>query len=163
VTIETCDEEPFQDRVSSHVDLLERPRFSFHPFVIAASLNDRSQDAGNQSDSACAEMVRQFGNGKTVGRAARAVQRLRRNVVFHHDVGIQREVVQFVETLMETHLRLEDETPAVSLQKGLRGFEILGAVLLPQGQASIPVRLVHLHGSDGRAWSQSRLLLWRQG
>jgi len=64
---------------------------------------------------------------------------------------------------METHLRLEDETPAVSLQKGLRGFEILGAVLLPQGQASIPVRLVHLHGSDGRAWSQSRLLLWRQG
>src|SRR3990170_519600 len=159
VAIETRDEEPLQDRVPSQVHFLERPGFSLHPLVVASSFDDRSQDSGDQSDSARAEVVRQLGNGQAVGPAACAIQRFRRNVVFHHDVGIQREEIEFVEALVETHLRLEDETSTVSLQKGLRGFEILGAVLLPQGQASVPVRLVHLHRRDGCARREPSLLL----
>src|SRR3989442_197877 len=96
-TIKACDQRPLENRVASFVHLLERSRFFLHFLVVPPSLDERFQDATHYPDAPCAKMVPQLGNGEAVGRAARTVERLRGDVVLHHDARIQGGKIELVE------------------------------------------------------------------
>jgi len=63
---------------------------------------------------------------------------------------------------VEADLGLEDEPAAVPEDQVLGGLEILRAVLLPDHEAPVADREVHLHRADRRARSEPRLLLRHQ-
>ncbi len=63
---------------------------------------------------------------------------------------------------MQSHFRFEVEPAAVPAQQVLRALELLRAVLLPDREAAVLVRLVHLHRGDRRARREPRLLLRRE-
>jgi hypothetical protein len=64
---------------------------------------------------------------------------------------------------VQTHFGLEVEPAAVAAQQILRTLEFLRAVLLPDREAAVLVRLVHLHRGDCCARREPRLLLRREG
>jgi len=63
---------------------------------------------------------------------------------------------------MEPDLGLEDESPAVPEDQVLRGLEVLRAVLLPDHEAPVPRRHVHLHRADRGPRREAGLLLRHQ-
>ena len=63
---------------------------------------------------------------------------------------------------MQPHLGLEVEPAAVASQQVLRALELLRAVLLPDREAAVLVRLVHLHRGNRRTRREPRLLLRRE-
>lgn len=107
-------------------------------------------------------MVRQLRHASPIGRAASTIEALRRDVELHHDVRIEREEVELVEAFVQADLGLEDEPAAIPAEEMLRTLEILRLVLLPEDDASVLVREVHLHRRDCGARREPRLLLRRQ-
>src|SRR2546425_3569107 len=63
---------------------------------------------------------------------------------------------------MEPTLGLEDEPAAVPEDEVLRGLEVLRAVLLPDHEAPVPGRHVHLHRADRGPRCEASLLLGHQ-
>jgi len=82
--------------------------------------------------------------------------------VLHHDVRVQRGVIDLDDALVESDLRLEDEPATVAEDELLRALERLRQVFLPEDGDAVLVREVRLHRGERRAGRESRLLLWRQ-
>jgi len=59
-------------------------------------------------------VIGKLGNSEPVLLAARAVQRLRADVVLRHDVRVERGEVHLEDVLMETHRGFEREAATVS-------------------------------------------------
>src|SRR3989442_1634756 len=106
-------EGPLENRVAACVDILERARLLLHLLVIPPSLDQRLQHTTDDPDTSLAEMVSQLGNGEAVGRAARTVERLRPDVVLHHDARLKGRKIKFVEAFVHAHFWFEREAAAV--------------------------------------------------
>src|SRR5438034_1910440 len=128
---ETRDEGPLENRVPPRVHILERSRFFLHLLLIPSSLDQRLQHAADDPDAAGAEMVPQLRDRQAIRRATGAVERLRGDVVLHHDARIEGGEVELVEAFVHPDLRLEGESAAISAQEILGVLEILRTILLP--------------------------------
>src|SRR5205823_14144650 len=83
-----CHYSPLQNRVAVRVHIPERTWFLLHVLVLPSSLDERFQYAANDSHPSRAEMVPQLGDGEAIRGATGEVERLRRDVVPHHDARI---------------------------------------------------------------------------
>src|SRR2546427_1722598 len=161
-TIEAGYQSPLENRVPPSVDILERTRFFLHLLVVPPPFNQRLQHAADDPDAPCAQMVSQLGNRESIELTARTVERLRGDVVLHHDARIQGGEIELVEAFVHPHLRFEREAATVPAEEILRVLEILRSILLPHHETAVVVRLIYLHRRERGAGREPRLLLRRQ-
>src|SRR5207237_10365433 len=122
---------PLVSRVAARVPMSVRTWFPFHFLVISSPLDQRLQHAANDSHPSRAKVVPQLRDRQAVRGAAGAVERLRGDVVFHHDARIQGGEVEFVEAFVDPDFRFEGEAAAIAAQEILGVLEILRTILLP--------------------------------
>lgn len=113
------------------------------------SQQDRLEHLWQQSSLPLADVVPQLGDVMRRVRTAGAAHRLRADVVHHHDVRVQRGVIQLHDILMQTNGWFKDQSPAVRDEEFFCGLPVLRHVLLPGDEVPVGHRGVHLHLADG--------------
>src|SRR5207245_5992451 len=91
--------------------------FFLRLLLVPPPFNQRLQHAADDPDAPCAQMISQLGNGESIELAARTVERLRGDVVLHHDARIQGGKIELVEAFVHPHFRFEREAAAVAAQE----------------------------------------------
>src|SRR5438309_2199115 len=134
VCAETGDQRPLENCIASRVNILKWTRLFLHLLVIPPSLDQRLQHTAHDSHPSRAQVVPQLGDGETIRGATGAVERLRRDVVLHHDARIEGGEVELVESLVNADFRLERETATIAPQEILGVLEVLRAILLPDDE-----------------------------